>query len=302
MLENFDAFSVFSAVVFVLITAGLFATLGKKKDEPAMSATEFKPFRLSRIESVSHNTKKFTFSLATPETRLGLPVGQHITLRFVDKDGKGVQRSYTPITGDETPGEVTFCIKVYRAGVHPKFPEGGKMSQHLDSLKVGDEIDMRGPKGHMDYKGMGSFTVKLMRKPLETRKAKQFGMIAGGTGITPMLQVIHAIIRNPDDTCSISLLYANQTEDDILVREELESLAKEYPDRFKLHYTLDNPPKDWKYSQGFIDKKMILAHLPGPSPDKSTQILMCGPPPMIKFACLPNLKEIGFVESEMFTF
>jgi len=119
MLENFDAFSVFSAVVFVLITAGLFATLGKKKDEPAMSgktipsfvvgvikatgicssilvrlnisctyiaclnkATEFKPFRLSRIESVSHNTKKFTFSLATPETRLGLPVGQHITLRF----------------------------------------------------------------------------------------------------------------------------------------------------------------------------------------------------------------------------
>ena len=38
-------------------------------------------------------------------------------------------------------------IKVYKAGVHPKFPEGGKMSQHLDSLEIGDTVDMRGPKG-----------------------------------------------------------------------------------------------------------------------------------------------------------
>lgn len=84
-------------------------------------------------------------------------------------------RSYTPVTGDETPGQVTFVIKVYKAGVHPKFPEGGKMSQHLDSLDIGDTIDMKGPKGHMSYLGCGNFTVKLMRKPLESRHAKHFG-------------------------------------------------------------------------------------------------------------------------------
>ena len=45
-------------------------------------ATEFKPFKLSKIVEVSHNTKKFIFELQTPETILGLPVGQHITLRY----------------------------------------------------------------------------------------------------------------------------------------------------------------------------------------------------------------------------
>lgn len=60
---------------------------------------------------------------------------------------KYLYRSYTPITGDETLGEVTFVIKVYKAGVHPKFPKGGVMSQHLDSLEIGDSIEMKGPKG-----------------------------------------------------------------------------------------------------------------------------------------------------------
>ena len=64
---------------------------------------------------------------------------------------------------------------MYKAGVHPKFPDGGKMSQHLDSLKIGETVDMKGPKGHLSYLGKGKFTVKLMRKPLETRHAKHFG-------------------------------------------------------------------------------------------------------------------------------
>ncbi len=51
MLENFDAFSVFSAVVFVLITAGLFATLGKKKDEPAMSGKTVPSFVVGVIKA-----------------------------------------------------------------------------------------------------------------------------------------------------------------------------------------------------------------------------------------------------------
>lgn len=154
----------------------------------------------------------------------------------------------------------------------------------------------------MDYKGRGVFTIKKMRKPLETRKAKHFGMIAGGTGLTPMLQVITGILKDPKDKTTMSLIYANQTEDDILMRKEIEDLAKRYPDRFKFHYTIDRPPNNWAYSTGFINKEMIERHLPSASADKSTQILMCGPPPMIKFACLPNLEALGFSEDEFFTF
>lgn len=48
----------------------------------------------------------------------------------------------------------------------------------------------------------------------------------------------------------------------------------------------------WKYSSGFINDQMIKDHLPAPGPD--VQILMCGPPPMIKFACIPNLEKLGY--------
>eukprot|EP00979_Chaetoceros_neogracilis_P017229 scaffold10192_cov138-Chaetoceros_neogracile.AAC.1 len=52
---------------------------------------------------------------------------------------------------------------------------------------------MRGPTGHFTYLGKGAFTVK---KPLQERNVKHFGMIAGGTEITTMLQVLHAIFRD----------------------------------------------------------------------------------------------------------
>jgi cytochrome-b5 reductase len=48
----------------------------------------------------------------------------------------------------------------------------------------------------------------------------------------------------------------------------------------------------WKYSTGFISAKMISEHLFPPSPD--TLVLMCGPPPMINFACVPNLDKLGY--------
>lgn len=131
-------------------------------------------------------------------------------------------------------------------------------------------------------------------------------MIAGGTGITPMLQVLHGVFRDGrDTTTTASLLYANQTEEDILVRNELETLQKEFPDRFRLHYTLDRPKDDgsWKGSTGFVNKDMIDKHvLLGTCGKEKTQVLMCGPPGMLKFACEPALKELGYGADNTFMF
>ena len=64
---------------------------------------------------------------------------------------------------------------------------------------------------------------------------------AGGTGITPMLQLIRNILKNPDDNTVMALLFANQTESDILLREELEEAAASNPDRLRLWFTVDRP-------------------------------------------------------------
>lgn len=64
---------------------------------------------------------------------------------------------------------------------------------------------------------------------------------SGGTGITPMLQLIRQITRDPKDETKISLLFANQTEEDILLRDELEEAVKNNPDQVKIWYTVDRP-------------------------------------------------------------
>jgi cytochrome-b5 reductase len=92
---------------------------------------------LSSKEWLNHNTLKLRFNLPNPKQRLGLPIGQHISFRAKDSDGKDVYRSYTPVSDDDLLGAVEFVIKIY---------PNGKMSQVLKQLEVGQTLDMKGPK------------------------------------------------------------------------------------------------------------------------------------------------------------
>ena len=85
------------------------------------------------------------------------------------------------------------------------------------------------------HEGPGTFAVKpdKMSQP-SLVSYKKINMIAGGTGITPMLQLIRAALKNPEDTTQMALLFCNQTEEDILLREELEEAAAGAPDRLKI--------------------------------------------------------------------
>jgi cytochrome-b5 reductase len=104
-------------------------------------------------------------------------------------------------------------------------------------------------------------------------------MIAGGTGIAPMLQICKAIAQNPADKTQVSLIFANISEDDILLRDEINAMVASRPDQIHVYYVLNNPPAGWTGGVGFVTKEHIAEHLPPPSSD--IKILMCGPPPMI---------------------
>lgn len=202
------AVAIFLGFLFLLVTI---TPMLKKRPTVLSHSKDFEDYQLIDKKIISHDTRKFTFGLPEGEV-LGLPTGQHMTLKFVNKEGKTVQRSYTPVTDNDSVGKVSFVIKVYKAGVHPKFPEGGQMSQHLDSLNIGDAILMKGPKGHMEYFGKGKFQVKPLGKPMQKRSCTAIGMMAGGTGITPMLQILHAIFKDTSDSTVIKMIYANQSE------------------------------------------------------------------------------------------
>jgi cytochrome-b5 reductase len=116
-------------------------------------------------------------------------------------------------------------------------------------------------------------------------------MIAGGTGITPMYQLIRAICEDDTDTTEISLIYANRSEEDILLREKLERFAQNYPKNLKIWYMLDIPPQKWKYGKGYVTPEVMADKLPGPSPD--TKMMLCGPPGMVN-AIKKALESLGF--------
>ncbi|XP_062969976.1 NADH-cytochrome b5 reductase 1 [Cynocephalus volans] len=289
--------------LLTLLGVALGSYLVRKSRRPRVTLLDPNEKYLLRLldkTTVSHNTKRLRFALPTAHHILGLPVGRHVYLS-ARIDGSLVIRPYTPVTSDEDRGYVDLVIKIYLKGVHPKFPEGGKMSQYLDSLKIGDVVEFRGPSGLLTYTGKGNFNIQPNKKsPPEPRVAKKLGMIAGGTGITPMLQLVRAILKDAEDPTQCFLLFANQTEKDIILREDLEELQARYPNRFKLWFTLDHPPEDWAYSKGFVTADMIQEHLPAPGDD--VLLLLCGPPPMVQLACHPNLDKLGYSQKMRFTY
>lgn len=118
----------------------------------------------------------------------------------------------------------------------------------MAGLEIGQTIKVKGPKGAMVY------TPNMVR---------HFGMIAGGTGITPMLQIIRAVIRgrSSGDRTEIDLIFANVNVEDILLKDDLDQLARD-DQGFRVHYVLNNAPENWTGGVGFVTPEMIEVCIP----------------------------------------
>jgi len=259
----------------------------------ALDAKHKQAFTLQAKTVLSRDSFILDFALQSPEHVLGLPTGKHVFLS-ADVKGEMVMRRYTPITSDHDIGCIKFVIKAYPPC--ERFPIGGKMSQHLDALEIGQTIDIRGPIGEFDYIKDGEFIIEH-----DKCKATHFNMIAGGTGITPVMQIASEILRNPDDPVKMSLIFGCREEGDLLLRDTLDEWAIKHADRMKVHYILsDSVPEGWTHSKGFVGKALFEKEL-YPASD-TTFNLMCGPPIMLERGCTPNLVALGHKKDKVFSF
>lgn len=176
-----DYFPTVGAVVLILVALFIYHMSMNSGPKEALNPDQWIPFELIDKCSLTHDVRRFRFSLPSKDHVVGLPIGQHISLKFTDVEGKLVIRSYTPTTNDkDDKGYFDICVKIY-SPLPPRFPLGGKMSQYLDSLQIGEKVLMKGPKGHVDYKGEGHFTIQR-KSVLSEYNITTLGMIAGGTG------------------------------------------------------------------------------------------------------------------------
>ncbi|SMQ49650.1 unnamed protein product [Zymoseptoria tritici ST99CH_3D7] len=237
------------------------------KPSGVLTPQEYRKYKLRAKKEVGEGIWRFTFDLPNSWSILGLPIGQHIAIKGI-VDDHTVVRSYTPISSNRDLGRLELLVRVY--------PDG-QLGNYLKNLKVGDAADIRGPKGAMRYrKGM----------------SKHIGMVGGGTGITPLFQIIRAICEDKTDDTKVTLIYGNRSEGDIMMREQLDRYAKDAGDQFNVYYTVDKPSENWKGGKGHVTKELLSEWMPDPSSEGS-KVLLCGPPGMVN-ATKDNLVELGF--------
>ena len=222
--------------------------------------------------SVSWDTRIFEFKLNHEDQVLGLPTGQHLMMRLRDPATREVIiRPYTPISQETRKGYLDILVKVY---FDTKDRKGGRMTQAMDSLPIGHFIEFKGPIGKFIYIGNGKCAINGAE-----RRVKKFVMVCGGSGITPIFQVLRAIMQDRDDPTQCVVLNGNRLVEDILCKEQLDEFAKENEERCRLVHTLTNPSADWKGLRGRIGGELLAEHAPLAH---DTMALICGPEPLEK--------------------
>ncbi|KAG9244470.1 putative nitrate reductase [Calycina marina] len=232
---------------------------------------------LSNKTSVSSDTRIFTFALEHPNQAIGLPTGQHLMLRLRDPvTREAIIRSYTPISEISDRGTLDILIKIY---ADSKDQPGGEMTSSLDQIPIGHFVDFKGPIGKFEYLGKGRCAIRG-----KEREVKRFLMIAGGSGITPIFQVLRAVLKDAKDPTRCVLLDGNRREEDILCREDIDILMNGNGERCKLIHALTRPTDGWNGHTGRVGKELIENEIGASRRERGDLVLICGPQALEKSA------------------
>jgi len=222
---------------------------------------------LIEVEQLTRDTSRFRFALPTSEHVLGLRTASHI----VAVNNASNFRAYTPITLDRFErGFFDLVVKLY---------PGGTISGAMHKMKLGDKMDFRGPITTMEY---------------APNLVARLTMVAGGTGITPMYQIIRTVLADPSDKTQMKLLYASRSVGEILLRRELDQLSAAHPEQLQVQYLVEdgggadsNSVGDpGGVAVGMVDASAVQKFVPPPK-TQGAAVLVCGPPGMMQYLCGP---------------
>lgn len=187
---------------------------------------------------------------------------------------------------DEDDGNFDLVVKTYYPDENQP---GGTMSNILDCLREGEEIEVKGPAGGIRYEGDGRFMIDD-----RVYTFNNVSLILGGSGVTPGYQIVARILKSKGDNTKIKVIDANKSEGDILMRGDFDEFSKSHRDQFEIVHVLSHPSNDWRGLKGHVNEEIIKQHAFAPS--EKNAALLCGPPTLIQKAVLPALKDWGYKE------
>ena len=188
----------------------------------------------------------------------GHRAGQHVDVRLRAPDGYTAQRSYSIASAPEDERVVLTVDRL----------DDGEVSTYLtDELMAGDMLELRGPVG-------GWFV-------WEAEDGGPLLLVGGGSGVAPLMAMIRhrAAVGSGVPT---RLLYSSRSYEEIIYREELDSLSAGDEALEVFHTLTRSRPEGWTGYDRRIDAGM-LAEVSWP-PDESPRVFVCGPTPFVEAA------------------
>lgn len=221
------------------------------------------PLQMAHVVDVVRETPSTVTVVFATATLLAWRPGQYVLVEFRFGNGR-YRRAYSlsNVPADDLPA------------ITVKLVPGGKVSQHITSgLAIGDRFLVSQPRG--------DFLLP------DTRAGRRFVLVAGGSGISPVMSLLRTLLAMPAPP-PVSLVYYTRNADDIIFRSALERLAAAHPE-FDLQLVVTGPRDGWHGLHEPFGVPRVLAAARG---DAQALFYVCGPEALIDTA-LAGLAEAG---------
>jgi ring-1,2-phenylacetyl-CoA epoxidase subunit PaaE len=243
--------------------------LFKKKKEENTRGDQYLSLKVREV--VKETTDTVTIYFEQPEPYLDYKPGQYLTV-ILDLGGKEVRRSYSLCTSPFTDPHPGITVKKVKDGI---------VSNYLnDQIRPGKTIEIMKPLGH--------FTTDF-----HSKNKNHFVMIAGGSGITPIMGIAKSVLVNEPNS-KVTVIYSSRSEENIIFKIQWEELEAKYLGKLKVVHNLSQPSSIWTGLKGRLNTqtvKSILSEINHPELEVS-KYFVCGPDGVMDTA-IAALVEMG---------
>lgn len=225
----------------------------------------FHPLTVSEVRRLTSDSVEVAFAVPDELAEdYDYAPGQYVALRttLASPDGSELRRSYS-ICQAPVRGELRVAVKRDVGGLFSSWAN--------ESLQPGMRIDVMSPQG--------TFTTDLA-----SAEGKHFAAIAAGSGITPVIALIRAVL-GATEHAQFSLVYTNRTSLDVMFLDDLADLKDRHPRRFALHHVLSREERTSELLSGRIDADRLDRILDSLVPPADVdEWFLCGPFDLVELA------------------
>jgi ferredoxin-NADP reductase len=224
-------------------------------------------FKIKEIIPRTYNVK----SLRVETDNLDFKAGQFICVTVNPQEPCSVYRFLSISSSPTEKGYIEFTKKITQSD----------FSKALDCLKPGDSVNIQLP-------AKGNFTL--------TDPNKKIAFLSGGIGITPIRSICKYVVDKNLGT-DINLVYANRTIRDIVFKEDLDLMQRQYA-KLKVAHVLCEPAPDFKCTIGLINAQVVKNEV---SDYSERKFYICGPPSMVEAMQKILKEELGIMQENIVT-